>query len=149
MLAMSFDGPGRPLVPADRAVPDPGPGQVLIRVRACGVCRTDLHVVDGDLPDPKPAVVPGHEAVGVVERAGPGADRFAPGRRVGVPWLGWTCGECRYCRAGRENLCDRARFTGYTLDGGYAEYGAANKRYCFPIPHRYSAPGPPLSGVPG
>jgi len=138
MLAMCFAGPRRPLVPTDRPVPEPGPGQLLIRVRACGVCRTDLHVVDGELPDPKPAVVPGHEVVGVVERAGPGADRFRPGQRVGVPWLGWTCGECPYCRAGRENLCDRPLFTGYTLDGGYAEHLVADDRYCFPIPEGYS-----------
>jgi propanol-preferring alcohol dehydrogenase len=138
MLAMCFDGPRRPLVPTDRPVPGPGPGQLLIRVRACGVCRTDLHVVDGELADPKPAVVPGHEVVGVVERAGEGADRFAIGTRVGVPWLGWTCGVCPYCRSGRENLCDRPRFTGYTLDGGYAEILVADQRYCFSIPEGYS-----------
>jgi len=138
MRAMQFTGPGRPLRAADRPVPDPGPGQLLIRVRACGVCRTDLHVVDGDLPDPKPAVVPGHEVVGVVERAGPGAGRFPPGTRVGVPWLGHTCGVCPYCRAGRENLCDRPAFTGYTRDGGYAEYIAADEQYCFPIPGGYT-----------
>ena len=138
MLAMCASGPGQPLISTDQPVPEPGPGQLLIRVRACGVCRTDLHVVDGELPDPKAAVVPGHEIVGVVERSGPGADRFAPGERVGVPWLGWTCGECRYCRAGRENLCDRPRFTGYTLDGGYAEFVVADQRYCFPIPDQYA-----------
>lgn len=119
-------------------VPEPGPGQLLIRVRACGVCRTDLHVVDGELPDPKPGVIPGHEVVGLVELAGPGMDRFTVGQRVGVPWLGWTCGECPYCRAGRENLCDRPRFTGYTLDGGYADFLVADQRYCFPIPNGYS-----------
>jgi propanol-preferring alcohol dehydrogenase len=135
---MCFDGPRRPLVPTDRQVPEPGPGQLLIRVRACGVCRTDLHVVDGELPAPRPAVVPGHEVVGIVERSGAGADRFAAGQRVGVPWLGWTCGECPYCRAGRENLCDRPRFTGYTLDGGYAEFLVADQRYCFPIPDGYA-----------
>jgi propanol-preferring alcohol dehydrogenase len=138
---MCLTAPRRPLRRADRPVPDPGPDQVLIRVRACGVCRTDLHVVDGDLPDPKPGVIPGHEVVGVVERAGNRADRFAPGQRVGVPWLGWTCGACPYCRAGRENLCDRPRFTGYTLDGGYAEYLVADHRYCFPIPDGYSDAG--------
>jgi propanol-preferring alcohol dehydrogenase len=110
---------------------------VLLRVRACGVCRTDLHIVAGELPDPKLPLVLGHQIVGVVVRAGPGANRFVPGQRVGVPWLGWTCGECRYCQSGRENLCDRARFTGYTLDGGYAEYTVADERYCFPIPAGY------------
>ena len=138
MLAMCLAAPGRPLVPADRPVPEPGPDQLLVRVRACGVCRTDLHVVDGDLPDPKPGVAPGHEVVGVVERAGERVDRFAAGQRIGVPWLGWTCGACRYCRAGRENLCDRPRFTGYTLDGGYAEFLVADHRYCFPVPAGYA-----------
>jgi propanol-preferring alcohol dehydrogenase len=138
MLAMCFAGPHQPLVATDRQKPEPGPGQLLIRVRACGVCRTDLHVVDGELPDPKPAVVPGHEVVGIVDTAGPGAERFVIGGRVGVPWLGWSCGECTYCRAGRENLCDQPRFTGYTLDGGYAEYIVADQRYCFPIPDGYS-----------
>jgi propanol-preferring alcohol dehydrogenase len=138
MLAMCFNGPRRPLVLTDRPVPEPGPGQLLIRVRACGVCRTDLHVVDGELPDPKPAVIPGHEIVGLVERAGEGAERFTAGQRVGVPWLGWTCGECRYCLAGRENLCDRPRFTGYTLDGGYTEFVVADQRYCFPVPDGYA-----------
>src|SRR5512142_2212614 len=104
--------------------PEPGPGQVLLRVRACGICRTDLHVVDGELTRPKLPLVPGHQIVGETE----------DGRRLGVPWLGWTCGECRYCRAGRENLCDRARFTGYDLDGGYAEYAVADERYCFGLP---------------
>jgi propanol-preferring alcohol dehydrogenase len=137
VLAMCFDGPRRPLRREDRPVPEPGPGQLLVRVRACGVCRTDLHVVDGDLPDPKPSVIPGHEVVGTVERPGEGVDRFAAGQRVGVPWLGWTCGVCRYCRSGRENLCDRPRFTGYTLDGGYAEYLAADHRYCFALPPEY------------
>jgi propanol-preferring alcohol dehydrogenase len=119
-------------------VPEPGADEVLIRVKACGVCRTDLHVVDGDLPCPKPAVVPGHEVVGLVERAGERAARFAAGQRVGVPWLGWTCGVCKYCRAGRENLCDAPKFIGYMLDGGYAEFLVADHRYCFPIPVEYS-----------
>jgi propanol-preferring alcohol dehydrogenase len=135
---MCLTEPGRPLRAVDRPVPAPGPGELLIRVRACGVCRTDLHVVDGDLPDPKPGVVPGHEVVGVVERAGAGADRFAVGQRVGVPWLGQTCGACRYCLAGRENLCDRPAFTGYTRDGGYAEYVTADHRFCLPVPESYS-----------
>jgi propanol-preferring alcohol dehydrogenase len=107
--------------------PEHGPGQVLLHVSACGVCRTDLHVVDGELPHPKLPLVPGHQIVGVAE----------DGRRLGVPWLGWTCGECRYCRSGRENLCLRARFTGYDLDGGYAERAVANERFCFPIPDGY------------
>jgi propanol-preferring alcohol dehydrogenase len=111
--------------------PEPKPGQVLVEVAACGVCRTDLHVVDGELPDPKLPLVPGHQVVGRVVEAG---ERLAAGDRVGIPWLGWTCGECRYCLSGRENLCDRARFTGYQLDGGYAELIAADERFCFPLP---------------
>src|SRR5436190_17108187 len=119
-----------------RELPDPRPqtGQVLLRVHACGVCRTDLHVADGDLPDPKLPLVPGHQIVGTVEAG----ERFPPGTRVGIPWLGWTDGECRYCRSGRENLCDRARFTGYTLDGGYAELAVADERFVVPIPEGYS-----------
>jgi propanol-preferring alcohol dehydrogenase len=137
MRAMVLERPGRPLVLQELPVPEPGPGQVLLRIRACGVCRTDLHIVAGELPGPKLPLVLGHQIVGEVVRAGPGANRFVPGQRVGVPWLGWTCGECRYCRSGRENLCDRARFTGYTLDGGFAEYTVADERYCFPIPAGY------------
>src|SRR3954454_16514675 len=109
---MTLDKPRTPLVPRDVPVPEPGPAQLLIRVAACGVCRTDLHVVDGELPDPKPGIIPGHEIVGHVVASGPGADRFRVGDRVGVPWLGLTCGQCGYCRSGRENLCDGARFTG-------------------------------------
>ncbi len=131
---MVLDAPGRPLREADLPVPEPAPGQVAIRVHACGVCRTDLHVVDGELPDPKLPLVVGHQIVGTVERGG---ERFAPGERIGVPWLGWTDGECRYCRSGRENLCDNARFTGYQLDGGYAEHVVADERFCFPIPLEY------------
>lgn len=134
MRAMIFDGPGRPLVMRDVPPPEPGPGQALVEVSACGVCRTDLHVCDGDLPHPKPAVIPGHEIVGRVIAVGEGAPSFAPGQRVGIPWLGWTCGVCEACRAGRENLCDAARFTGYTLDGGYAEHVVADARYCFALP---------------
>jgi propanol-preferring alcohol dehydrogenase len=137
MRAMVLERPGQPLVLQELPVPEPGPGQVLLRIRACGVCRTDLHIVAGELPGPKLPLVLGHQIVGEVVRAGPGANRFVPGQRVGVPWLGWTCGECRYCRSGRENLCDRARFTGYTLDGGFAEYTVADERYCFPIPAGY------------
>src|SRR5689334_14733535 len=118
MRAMILDAVGGPLRPVDLPIPEPGAGQVLIRVRACGVCRTDLHVLDGELPDPKLPLVPGHQVVGTVERGGPGATAFAPGTRVGVPWLGWTDGTCPYCQSGRENLCEQARFTGYQLDGG-------------------------------
>ncbi|HEX5983148.1 MAG TPA: zinc-dependent alcohol dehydrogenase family protein [Solirubrobacterales bacterium] len=126
-----------PLRLMDLPEPSPGAGQVLLDVRACGVCRTDLHILDGDLAEPKLPLVPGHQIVGVVREAGAGVERFAAGDRVGVPWLGWTCGECRYCRGGRENLCDRARFTGYDVDGGYAEAAVADARYCFPIPAGY------------
>jgi propanol-preferring alcohol dehydrogenase len=138
MLAMLLEAPGRPLQRASLPLPRPGAGQVLLRVRACGICRTDLHVADGELPRPKLPLVLGHEIVGEVVSTGEGAGRFAAGERVGVPWLGWTCGECRYCRAGRENLCDRARFTGYQVDGGYAEYTVADARFCFPLPPSYA-----------
>jgi propanol-preferring alcohol dehydrogenase len=137
MRAMLLDAPGRPLRPARLQVSPPGAGQLLLKVHACAVCRTDLHVVDGELVYPKLPLVPGHEIVGTVLESGPGAEDFTPGTRVGVPWLGWTCGECRFCRSARENLCDRARFTGYTLDGGYAEQTVADARFCFPIPERY------------
>lgn len=121
-------------------VPDPvaGAGQVRIKVDACGVCRTDLHILDGELSEPKLPLIPGHQIVGTVESLGNGAERFPVGTRVGVPWLGWTCGECRYCRSDRENLCDRARFTGYDIDGGYAELAVADQRFCFPIPDSFS-----------
>jgi propanol-preferring alcohol dehydrogenase len=137
MQAMLLRAQRRPLEPATIPRPEPGPGQVLIEVAACAVCRTDLHVVDGELPHPKLPLVPGHEIVGRVVATGAEAERFAAGERVGVPWLGWTCGACTYCRSGRENLCERARFTGYQIDGGYAEYAVADARYCFPIPARY------------
>lgn len=127
-----------PLRPAELPDPAPASGQVLISVRACGVCRTDLHIADGDLDRPKLPLVPGHQIVGTVVGAGEGAERFELGQRVGVPWLGWTCGECRYCLSGRENLCDRARFTGYDIDGGYAELVVADERFCFAIPEGYS-----------
>lgn len=136
MLAMCLHG--RTLKPVERPVPEPGPDQVLVHVRACGVCRTDLHVLDGELPNPKADVIPGHEVVGIVERIGDRVLRFTPGQRVGVPWLGWTCGACPYCRSGRENLCDNPKFTGYTLDGGYAEYLVADHRFCFALPDGYS-----------
>jgi propanol-preferring alcohol dehydrogenase len=134
MRAMVLERPGTPLHAAELPDPEPGPGQVLVEVSACGVCRTDLHVVDGELPDPKLPLVVGHQVVGRVVRGG---ERFPPGERVGIPWLGWTDGECRYCLGGRENLCDRARFTGYHLDGGYAELAVADERYCVPVPESY------------
>ena len=134
MKAMLLDAPGRPLRAAELPDPVPGPGEVLLSVKACAVCRTDLHVIDGDLPRPKLPLVLGHEVVGVVESAGAGATRFAPGDRVGVPWLGATCGRCRFCAEGSENLCDGARFTGYDLDGGFAERTVAREDFCFPVP---------------
>ncbi len=133
MRAMTLDAGHRRLVCREIARPEPGPGQVLIRVGACGVCRTDLHVVDGELPSPKPDVIPGHEIIGRVVALGAGVDRLSLGARVGVPWLGWTCGRCDYCRSGRENLCAEARFTGYQIDGGFAEFAVADVRYCFPL----------------
>jgi propanol-preferring alcohol dehydrogenase len=145
MRAMVFNGPGAPLQLMEVPVPRPGPGQVLIRVRACGVCRTDLHIVDGELAHPKLPLIMGHEIVGEVVETGPGVQQFRAGDCVGVPWLGWTCGQCRYCLSGRENLCDRPRFTGYTLDGGYGEYTVAESRYSFPMPEAYGdAQGAPL-----
>jgi alcohol dehydrogenase, propanol-preferring len=137
MQAMRLHGAREALQRDTVPLPEPGPGQVLLRVRACGVCRTDLHVVDGELPGAKLPLVPGHEIVAEVSARGRDATRFREGERVGVPWLGMTCGACEFCRAGRENLCDRARFTGYTLDGGYAEYVVADERFCLPIPERY------------
>lgn len=137
MKAMLLDAPRRALRLADVPVPRPGAGELLIRISACGVCRTDLHVVDGELPARKLPLVPGHEIVGVVAERGAAVERYAIGDRVGVPWLGHTCGVCRYCALGRENLCDNARFTGYHIDGGYAEYTLAEERYCFPIPAAY------------
>lgn len=134
MKAMLLESPGKPLVLREVAMPEPGFGQVLVKVTACAVCRTDLHVLDGDLPHPKLPLIPGHEIVGVIETPGDGVEALKIGQRVGIPWLGWTCGECDYCRSGRENLCDDAQFTGYTLDGGYAEYTIADARYCFPLP---------------
>ncbi|MCW2987664.1 MAG: NAD-dependent alcohol dehydrogenase [Solirubrobacterales bacterium] len=137
MRAMVLERAGEPLRLSELPDPVPGPGQVLIRVHACGVCRTDLHILDGELSEPKLPLVPGHQIVGTVIGAGEGAERFASGERVGVPWLGWTDGECRYCRGGRENLCDNARFTGYDIDGGYAELTVADERFCFPLPDGY------------
>jgi propanol-preferring alcohol dehydrogenase len=137
---MVFDGVGTPLREAELEQPVPGSGQVRLRVRGCGICRTDLHIVDGELAEPRLPLVLGHQIVATVDERGPGAGRFEPGELVGVPWLGWTCGRCRYCRSGRENLCENARFTGYTIDGGYAEETVADERFCFPLPEGY--PGP-------
>jgi propanol-preferring alcohol dehydrogenase len=138
MRAMVLEAPGRALTAIDLPDPEPGPGQVLVEVKACGVCRTDLHVLDGDLPFPGHRVVPGHEVVGRVVEAGPGALRFRRGDRVGIPWLGTTCGECAFCRSGRENLCGSARFTGYHLDGGFASRAVADERYVLPLPARFT-----------
>ncbi|MCP5471970.1 MAG: zinc-dependent alcohol dehydrogenase family protein [Sinobacteraceae bacterium] len=141
MRALACGPPGTPLQLERRPVPQPGDGQLLIRVAACGVCRTDLHVVDGELPRARPGVVPGHEIVGEVAAtgSGPACERWPVGSRAGVPWLGDTCGRCRYCRDGRENLCEQARFTGCDLDGGYADYVLADAAYCLPVPDSYSA----------
>jgi len=138
MRAMVLEAPGRALSAEDLPDPQPGPGQVVVEVKACGVCRTDLHVVDGDLPFPGHRVVPGHEVVGRVLGSGAGALRFRPGDRVGIPWLGSTCGSCDFCRSGRENLCGSARFTGYHLDGGFASRAVADERYAFPLPDRFT-----------
>jgi alcohol dehydrogenase, propanol-preferring len=137
MRAMVLDKPGQPLQPREVPKPKPGRGQLLVRVSTCGICRTDLHVVDGELPDPKLPLILGHQIVGRVEEIGDENSNFAIGDRVGIPWLGWTDGDCAYCRSGRENLCDNARFTGYTIDGGYAEFTVADARYCFHLPERY------------
>jgi propanol-preferring alcohol dehydrogenase len=143
MRAMVLDRPGEPLAERELADPTPGSGEVVVAVEACGVCRTDLHVVDGELDEPKLPLVPGHQVVGRVAAAAPGAG-LEPGARVGIPWLGWTCGACERCREGRENLCPRARFTGYTLDGGYAELIAADARYAFPL----AADADPVAAAP-
>lgn len=134
MTAMVYHGAGSSLSKETVPIPVPGTGQVLLRVRACAVCRTDLHLIDGELAGPKLPVIPGHEVVGVVEKLGEDVKTFKPGDRVGVPWLGWTCGSCVFCISGRENLCDQAKFTGYTLDGGFADFVVADERFCFPIP---------------
>jgi propanol-preferring alcohol dehydrogenase len=138
MRAMILDAPNRVLREQEVAIPRPGPDQLLIRIHCCAVCRTDLHVLDGELQTPKPNLIPGHEIVGTVAELGARVRHFKVGDRVGVPWLGYTCGECRYCRRDQENLCDSARFTGYTLDGGYAEYTVADQRYCFPLPRGFN-----------
>jgi propanol-preferring alcohol dehydrogenase len=133
MLAMTLAAPGGALVPTERSLPEPGPGQLRVRVRACAVCRTDLHVVDDELPGIRHPIVPGHEIVGTVDRGGPGTTT-PRGARVGIPWLGHTCGRCEHCLRGQENLCDEARFTGYQIDGGYAEYAVADERFCLRLP---------------
>ena len=138
MRAMLLESVGRPLLLRNVPDPVPGPDQLRIRILACAVCRTDLHVMDGELPNPKLPLVPGHEIVGRIDMLGSADEGFQLGDRVGVPWLGWTCGECKFCRSGRENLCLRARFTGYTIDGGYAEMAIADARYCFRVPQSYS-----------
>jgi propanol-preferring alcohol dehydrogenase len=138
MRAMVLEKPRQPLVLRDVPKPNPEPGQLLVCVSACAVCRTDLHIVDGELPDPKLPLIPGHQIVGRIEAVGTGAEKFSIGERVGIPWLGWTDGECVYCRSNRENLCNRARFTGYTIDGGYAEFTVADARFCFPLPEQYN-----------
>jgi alcohol dehydrogenase, propanol-preferring len=141
VLALRAHAPRTALVAEAVAVREPGPGEVLVRVLACGVCRTDLHVIDGELPHVPYPVIPGHEIVGRIERRGNAVERFEIGDRIGIPWLAQTCGTCRYCRQGLENLCERARFTGYTRDGGYAEYAIADARYCCAIPPRYTDTG--------
>lgn len=137
MLAMRVTQPGQPLQAADLPMPQPGPHEVLVQVLACGVCRTDLHIIDADLPPRHPGMVPGHEVVGRVMATGPGATRFAVGTRIGIPWLGGTCGHCSYCASQHENLCDTPVFTGYDRPGGFAEYTVADERYCFALPARY------------
>ena len=134
MRAALFFRPGSPLDVSEVPTPIPGPGQILLRVSACGVCRTDLHIVDGELSAPRVPLIPGHQIVGIVESTGPGVVEPSPGQRVGVPWLGYSCGECAFCASGRENLCNRARFTGLHIDGGFAEYAVADARFCFPLP---------------
>jgi propanol-preferring alcohol dehydrogenase len=138
MRAMVLKHPKRPLELQELPIPRPGPGQVLIEISACGVCRTDLHIVDGELPHPHLPLIPGHQIVGKVKELGPGASRFSIGERIGVPWLGKTCGECEYCQTERENLCNKAKFTGYDLNGGFAEFCVADTAYCFPLPQNYS-----------
>ena len=145
MRAMVLEESGSPLRLKEMSVPQPGPGELLIRVHACGVCRTDLHVLDGELAHPKLPLILGHEIVGSVVAMGPGVDSFREGDRIGVPWLGYTCGTCRYCKRGQENLCEGALFTGYTRDGGYAEYTVADQRYSFRLPPTYEdLPAAPL-----
>jgi len=137
MRAMVLEKSRQRLMLLDVAKPKPDAGQLLVRLSACAVCRTDLHIVDGELPDPKLPLIPGHQIVGRIEQVGTGVEKFSIGNRVGIPWLGWTDGKCVYCRSNRENLCDRARFTGYTIDGGYGEFVVADARFCFHLPEQY------------
>src|SRR5438477_9993783 len=137
MRAIVLNAPGQPLVLRDVPRPAPGRGQLLVRVAACAACRTDLHILDGELPNPKLPLILGHQIVGRVESMGEGVTELRTGERAGIPWLGWTDGECKFCRSGRENLCDRARFTGYNIDGGYAEFAVADARFCFRLPNQY------------
>ncbi|MBF2080382.1 MAG: alcohol dehydrogenase catalytic domain-containing protein, partial [Synechococcales cyanobacterium T60_A2020_003] len=137
MRAMILEAPHQPLRMGDRPIPTPQPDQVLIRVHACGICRTDLHILDGELPHPKLPLVMGHQIVGTISALGEQVTDLAVGQRIGVPWLGQTCQHCRYCLRGQENLCDRAQFTGYSVDGGYAEYAVADAQFCFPLPDSY------------
>lgn len=142
MRAMIMEAPGRPLKLVEAQMPAPGPGQVRVKILSCGICRTDLHVLDGELPRPKLPLIPGHQIVGLVDSLGAdagGSSAPAPGDMVGIPWLGWTCGHCHHCLSGRENLCDEARFTGYDLDGGFAEYAVVDRRFAFPVPAGYPA----------
>ena len=139
MRAMLLERPGLPLQAVELPVPRPAAGQILLRVEACGVCRTDLHLIDGELPDPVLPMIPGHEIVGRVAAVGAGVSGVTAGQRMGVPWLGWTCGHCGFCASHRENLCDSARFTGYQIHGGYAEYTVADARYCFPLDNTVDA----------
>ena len=138
MQAMLLDAPHTALRPAELPIPQPGPGQVLVRVRTCGVCHTDLHILDGELTEPKLPLIPGHQIVGTVAVCGPGAARYRPGTRIGIPWLGGTDGTCPACLRGQENLCDHPTFTGYQVDGGFAEYALADERFCFPLPEAFS-----------
>ena len=137
MRAMVLEKPRQQLVLRDVPKPKPDAGQLLVRIATCAVCRTDLHIIDGELPDPRLPLIPGHQIVGRVEEIGTSVEKFSIGERVGIPWLGWTDGECVYCRSSRENLCDRARFTGYTIDGGYADFVVADARFCFRLPEQY------------
>jgi propanol-preferring alcohol dehydrogenase len=148
MRAMVLDAPKQPLQLRDIPKPRTEVGQILLRVSTCAVCRTDLHIIDGELSEPKLPLIPGHQIVGRVEEIGRGVKKFREGDRAGIPWLGWTCGECKFCRSGRENLCDRARFTGYNINGGYTDFAVADARFCFPIPDRFEniAAAPLLCG---
>ena len=149
MRAMQLNQPHTALVPVTRPDPEPGAGEVRVRIAACGVCRTDLHVVDGELPHPKLPIIPGHEIVGRIDAIGRGVEGFQPGMRVGIPWLGHTCGVCAYCRSGQENLCDSPQFTGYTRDGGYATHASRTRTLCFPCRRRATTFTRRRSSAPG